>query len=113
VFGKSTGKSLGRDEFDPVLTDIFKIPKIFSDMLFTRIESKQGSQGLPKISGTPKVNKQILVKFWDTSECLKKSPKQRLFEIIAKDGAKTIVGDDFKPIFKHLLEKHPGLEFLQ
>jgi len=23
------------------------------------------------------------------------------------------VPDDFKPIFKHLLEKHPGLEFLQ
>ena len=43
VFGKSTGKSLGKEEFEPVATDIFKIPKIFSEMLFTRIEQVQGS----------------------------------------------------------------------
>ena len=35
-----------------------------------------------------------------------------MFEIIVKDGSKTIVGDDFKPMFKHMLESHPGLEFL-
>ena len=40
VFGKATGKSLGRDEFGPVTTEVFKIPKIFSEMLFDRIESK-------------------------------------------------------------------------
>ena len=38
VFGKATGKSLGKDEFEPVTTQVFKLPKIFSDMLFTRIE---------------------------------------------------------------------------
>ena len=65
VFGKATGKSLGRDEFNDVATEIFKFPKIFSDMLFTRIEQKQGAQGLPKLSGTPKVNKAILQRFWD------------------------------------------------
>ena len=40
VFGKATGKSIGRDEFNDVATEIFKFPKIFADMLFTRIESK-------------------------------------------------------------------------
>ena len=43
VFGKSTGKSLGKDEFEAVLTDVFKIPKIFNDMLFARIEQTAGS----------------------------------------------------------------------
>ena len=43
----------------------------------------------------------------------RKSEQRRLFEIIAKDNAKHIVADDFKPMFKHLLEQHPGLEFLQ
>ena len=43
IFGKSTGKSLGKDEFVPVTTEIFKIPKIFNDMLFTRIEQRQGA----------------------------------------------------------------------
>ena len=55
VFGKATGKSLGADEFAEVATDVFKIPKIFSDMLFARIEQVCGQ--LPKIGGKPKVNK--------------------------------------------------------
>ena len=38
IFGKVTGKSLGADEFEAVTTDVFKIPKIFTDMLFTRLE---------------------------------------------------------------------------
>ena len=40
-------------------------------------------------------------------------PKRRLFNVIAKDGARVIEPEDFKPIFSHLLEHHPGLEFLQ
>jgi len=32
---------------------------------------------------------------------------------LAKDGKNVIVPGDFKQIFKYLLEKHPGLEFLQ
>lgn len=52
-------------------------------------------------------------RFWDSLDFHRKDVKRRLFEVIAKDGAATIVPDDFKPVFKHLLEKHPGLEFLQ
>lgn len=55
IFGKVTGKSLGADEFEPVTTDVFKIPKIFSDMLFTRLELKMGP--LPKLGGNAKINK--------------------------------------------------------
>ena len=33
-----TGALVGKDEFEPVTTQVFKLPKIFSDMLFTRIE---------------------------------------------------------------------------
>lgn len=40
IFGKGPGpgKSLTKEEFEPVATEIFKIPKIFKDMLFARIE---------------------------------------------------------------------------
>ena len=65
VFGKGQGKNIGKDEFAAVTTDIFKIPKIFSDMLFTRIEQKVGPNGLPKLSGSAKLNKQILQRLWD------------------------------------------------
>ena len=65
VFGKGPGKasamigtkSLGKDGFEIVATDIFKIPKIFGEMIFSRIEEKQGPGGLPKIGNKPKVNK--------------------------------------------------------
>lgn len=60
VFGKGQGKSIGKDEFAAVTTEIFKIPKIFCDMLFVRIEQKVGPNGLPKLSGSAKINKQIL-----------------------------------------------------
>jgi len=38
LFGKLKG--IGKEDFGKVATDIFKFPKIFSDMLFTRIEKK-------------------------------------------------------------------------
>ena len=65
VFGKAIGKSLGKEEFGPVATEIFKIPKIFCDMLFARIELKMGPNGLPKLSGAAKCNKQILLRLWE------------------------------------------------
>ena len=49
---------------------------------------------------------------WETGDYQRKEKKKRIFNIIAKEGAKTIVNEDFKPMFTHLLENHPGLEFL-
>ena len=40
-------------------------------------------------------------------------PKRRLFNLIAQPKTNFITHADFKPLFKHLLETHPGLEFLQ
>ena len=54
-----------------------------------------------------------MIRFWEQFDFHRKDPKKRLFEVLAKMGASTIVGEDFKPMFKYLLEKHPGLEFLQ
>ena len=62
MFGKGAGpgKSITKEEFEPVATEIFKIPKIFKDMLFARIEQMQGSKGLPQVAGKPTVNKQLI-----------------------------------------------------
>ena len=56
-------------------TDIFKIPKIFGEMIFSRIEERQGPGGLPKIGNKPKVNKQILLRFWEANDFHRKEPK--------------------------------------
>lgn len=39
--------------------------------------------------------------------------KRQVFNLLAKTGKKYIEPEDFKPLFKNLLESHPGLEFLQ
>jgi hypothetical protein len=36
-----------------------------------------------------------------------------MFKIVAKPGSEYITAEDFKPLFKQLLETHPGLEFLK
>lgn len=38
---------------------------------------------------------------------------RRVFQLLAQPGSNFIVPDDFKPLFKYLLDTHPGLEFLQ
>ena len=43
IFGKAPGKQLGIKEMEPVATEIFKLPKIFSDMLFNRLAELRGS----------------------------------------------------------------------
>ena len=39
--------------------------------------------------------------------------KKRMFKIIAKPFSEFISTEDFKPLFRQLLDSHPGLEFLQ
>ena len=43
---------------------------------------------------------------------------KRVFNVFAKtlgsgECSKVLTPEDFKPLFKYLLESHPGLEFLQ
>jgi len=43
-----------------------------------------------------------------------KCAKKRTFEVISSSkDKKYIKPDDFKPLFRYLLDTHPGLEFLQ
>ena len=112
VFGKAPGKQLGRSEMEPISTEIFKVPKIFNEMIFQRIVELKGSS-MPKVGGEPKLTRQVLHRFWEEFDFQRMIPKKRLFTILAKANQSSIATDDFKPMFNHLLEHHPGLEFLQ
>lgn len=82
--------------------EVCKLPKFFSGALFDRIDSAK----------VGKINKQHFVHFYK-KEFEKTDAKRRMFKIIAKPGSDVIVAEDFKPLFKQLLDTHPGLEFLQ
>ena len=52
------------------------------------------------------------MQFWK-KEFEKVDVKKRMFKLIAKLDAEVIIAEDFKPLFRQLLDTHPGLEFLQ
>ena len=59
-----------------------------------------------------KIPKQNFVNYYKNS-CEGVEVKRICFDVIAKKDKSFIAPDDFKPLFKFLLETHPGLEFLQ
>ena len=78
------------------------MPSFFKIALFNKIDTEK----------TSKVTKQQFVTYWK-KELERLDIKKRMFKIIAKEGKDYIEAEDFKPLFRVLLDTHPGLEFLQ
>lgn len=58
------------------------------------------------------MTRESIQKYWELNDLHRKDRKKRIFELIKQPESKTIIGSDFKPLFKYLLAKHAGLEFL-
>ena len=95
------------DDFESIVHDLCKIPKILKKLLFDRIKLVENLD--PQAE---KIPKQTIINFWRRVFEQETVPK-RVFKLFAKPDANHIVPDDFKSLFKNLLETHPGLEFLQ
>jgi serine/threonine-protein phosphatase 2A regulatory subunit B'' len=95
------------DEFEGICTDAMKIPKIFKKMLFQRVKQAEKVE-----ADKEKIPKQAVVSYYKR-ECESVPVSRRVFNLLAKMNTRYIAPDDFKPLFKYLLETHPGLEFLQ
>ena len=91
------------EDFGPVVTDVCEFPLFFRDVLFAKID-QQNKSG--------KVSQAQFTAYWKR-ELERETIAKRFFKIIAKPGKNEITPDDFKPLFKYLLDSHPGLEFLQ
>jgi len=90
------------DEFVPIVEKIFKFPKFLNTLVFNRIDTGK----------TGKISKQKFKQVWE-NKYEKMEVSKRLFKILAKPDAEYIVPDDFKPMMRHLLDSHPGLDFLK
>ncbi len=64
-----------------------------------------------KIDGD-KISKDQVISYFK-KEFEGKSSEKRLFILLAQKDKRYLQPDDFKPLFKNLLETHPGLEFLK
>ena len=92
---------------EPFLKDVCKVPTIFKKMLFDYIIKIEKLE-----EKVDKIPKQTFITFFKREFELENA-KKRTFKIIAQKDPKYIQSEDFKPLFKYLLETHPGLEFLQ
>jgi serine/threonine-protein phosphatase 2A regulatory subunit B'' len=92
---------LTKEEFDNVTTEVCGLPKFFRSVLFDKIDTAKRNL----------VSKQQFVAYWK-KELERVELKKRMFKIIAKQGNGYITAEDFKPLFRQLLDTHPGLEFL-
>ena len=75
-------------------------------MLFERIKKLERLD-----EKTEKIAKQSIVSYVKR-EFLGIPEAQRVFKLLAQKDPKFITPDDFKELFKYLLDTHPGLEFL-
>ena len=90
-----------KEDFDSVTVDVCGLPKFFKSVLFDKID----------VGKTGKITKQQFVAYWK-KELERVDIKKRMFKVIAKPGTTHITSEDFKPLFRQLLDTHPGLEFL-
>lgn len=103
-----TGKDeIGIESFEEVCDELLRIPKIFSSMLFHRMKLL-----LKLHADDDKISKQTFITIWK-KVFEKETVGKRVFKLIAKPESTVLEGDDFKPLFKHLLETHQGLHFLK
>jgi len=95
------------DDFEGICIEVLKIPKIFKKMAFERIKE------LEKLDAElAKLPKQNFLNYYKRN-CEGVDVKRQVFTLLAKQDKNFIAPEDFKPLFKNLLETHPGLEFLQ
>ena len=95
------------DNFEPIVEKVCEIPKILKRQLFERIKV------IEKLDEkAEKIPKQSVINFWK-KHFEHESIGKRVFKLFAQPDTSYIVPDDFKSLFKNLLETHPGLEFLQ
>lgn len=86
---------------------VCELPKILRKLLFERIKIVEKLD-----EKAEKIPKQTFINFWK-KHYESDTVRRRVFKLMAKPDSKSIVPDDFKPLFSYLLETHPGLEFLQ
>ena len=103
---EAAGKTLKFDNFEAFCTDVCEIPKIFKKMAFDALKKSEGLD-----EKAEEIPKQVVATYYKkVMESL--SVKQRVFKLLCGDKDH-VAPSDFKPLFRHLLDSHPGLEFLQ
>ena len=105
IFEQKT--SLKFSDFDSLCKGAFNIPTIFTRMLWDNIKLifKLGDK-------IEEISKAILLDYF-VREFEEHSTDRRVFKLLCGPTKDYIAPSDFKPLFRHLLDAHPGLEFLQ
>ncbi|CAI5489476.1 unnamed protein product [Closterium sp. Naga37s-1] len=95
-------EGLNAEAFMAVTQEVCNLPSYFNSVIFQRIDSE--STGL--------ITKDAFMRFWVDRRLLAADMATQIFHVLKQDHQNYLVQDDFKPIMRELLNRHPGLEFL-
>lgn len=102
-----TNKTVRKVQFGKICKEVFGIPMWLKDALFRRIAVANG------LTDNQPLNYHFIKKFYDTSFG-RLTPNRRLFELLRQNPRSAVLTiDDLKAAIKHLVDAHPGLEFLK
>ncbi|KEG08321.1 protein phosphatase 2 (formerly 2A), regulatory subunit B [Trypanosoma grayi] len=102
-----TTKTVRKGQFGMLCQDVFGVPTWMKDALFRRITTVSGISESAALT-----YEQISNYYYNVLGSL--SVNRRLFELIRSDPrVEYLTLQDFKDVARHLVDSHPGLEFLK
>lgn len=101
VFGEH-GEGVNADAFITITQEVCNLPSYFNNVIFQRIDA----------ANTGLVTKDAFLSFWVDRRLLIADMATQIFQVLKQEGQNYLTQDDFKPMMRELLNRHPGLEFL-
>ncbi|KAJ1456532.1 hypothetical protein M885DRAFT_497035 [Pelagophyceae sp. CCMP2097] len=99
-----------------LIAELCHLPKLLGPTLFAKVHALEAKAAKDKENAaSPKAPTVSLGAFLDyfRKELRRAGPKQRLFTVLARKGADSIVKEDWVPLLETLVNEHAGLQFLQ
>lgn len=126
VFEKLNGGATVEKDMELVCEEVLNVPPSLASVLTEKIKLSHPT-AFHTEGGKTRVTRAGLsqwLKDWNASVGPRNDPKRRVFDLLAKPASEGgsgaaacltkefLTAEDFKPLFRYLLETHPGLEFL-
>ena len=96
--------------FAPFAADVCDLPTIAGPLIFAKATTSKNDRR--DNDDDEKVTLDQFLQFWRRHVRGKASRPDRMFAVLAKDGAKSLTQSDLGPLLRYVVTTHPGLAFL-
>jgi serine/threonine-protein phosphatase 2A regulatory subunit B'' len=101
-------------EFLPITQSVCGLSSYCNPAVFQAVLQATAGSDIPSQMEVdePSVVVENFLEYW-TRELENKTPAQRLHRVLRKQNQRWLDREDFRPVVQEILDRHPGLEFLQ